>query len=76
MCFTLSDKSVNEYVKQQQQQHTQQQHQPFINSNHVQSNDTLVYRVQNIRNRINVRSRTWRTMLFEGRNTYVIIIRP
>ena len=49
MCFTLSDKSVNEYVKQQQQQqqqHTQQQHQPFINSNHFQSNDTWVYRVQ------------------------------
>ena len=38
----------------------------FINSNHLQSNDTWVYRVQNIKNRINIRSVTWMLMLFEG----------
>ena len=27
----------------------------FINSNHLQSNDTWVYRVQNIKNRINIK---------------------
>ena len=31
----------------------------FINSNHLQSNDTRVYRVQNIKNRINIISVTW-----------------
>ena len=50
----------------------QQQHKPFINSNHSQSNDTRVYRVQHIRNRINIRSVTWRTILFEKGNPSII----
>ena len=42
----------------------------FFNSNHLQSNDTWVYRVQNIKNRINIRSVPW--MLFEGGNPSLI----
>ena len=46
----------------------------FINSNHLQSNDTWVYRVQNIKNRINIRSVTWMSMLFEGGNPSLLNI--
>ena len=52
------------FVNQQQQQQQQQRHLLA----HLQSNDTRVYRVQNIRNRINIRSVTWVSMLFEGGN--------
>ena len=55
---------------------------PYYNNNnnnnnkniyyHLQSNDTWVYRVQNIINRINIRSMTWMSMLFEGGNPSLI----
>ena len=44
----------------------------FINSIYLQNNDTWVYRVQTIKNRINIRSVTWMSMLFEGGNPSLI----
>jgi len=49
------------YMLQQQQQ---QKH--LLTQIIYKSNDTCVYRVQNIKNRINIRSVTWMSMLFEG----------
>ena len=61
---------VSAIYSQQQQQ--QKKTTTFINSNHLQSNDTWVYRVQNIKYRINIRSVTWMSMLFEGGNPSLI----